>query len=571
MKKLVSLLEHFGIHLSKDNGWHIHFSPRFKISVMAGAVLMLIFTVSMMHYSETPNFCNSCHIMKPYYDAWNGSKHNKIACVKCHYPPSTLKTHMWQKFQALSQVVKYVTRTYSSKPYAEVEDAACLNNGCHSTRLLQGKVYDKEKNVKFDHTPHLTEKRRGRQLRCTSCHSQIMVGKHMEVTFDTCFLCHFKGMGFGKDLKPIGGCLACHDLPAQNFKIGNMTYNHKDFVTKQKVSCYNCHLDVVRGNGDARKDRCFTCHNQPEKLERFGDIPFIHENHVTKHHVACFHCHDEIKHGFLESKETPAAEAAPQGHPETGSLNCADCHSGKHAGQQEMFRGKAKGLGMPDMPSPMYLAKVACVGCHYKDSAPGTAEFSGTTEKASSGACVKCHGEKFNGVWEETRDELTKALAELQPKLEAAKDALAKAGLKGADQKEAAEKLASAEHQLRFVRYGRGEHNIYLASEALRLANRAMNEVGKKTGASLKDLSAQPLISGSYCATLCHGRVGVKVPPETVRPPASMGIAAIAGKTMPHKQHTEMMGCVSCHDIGAHKKVPLRKNVGKDTCSGCHS
>ena len=66
-------------------------------------------------------------------------------------------------------------------------------SGCHETRLLQGKV--KFKRFYFDHKPHLTELRRGKKLRCTSCHSQIVQGDHMKVTESTCFLCHFKEIG----------------------------------------------------------------------------------------------------------------------------------------------------------------------------------------------------------------------------------------------------------------------------------------------------------------------------------------------------------------------------------------
>ena len=44
--------------------------------------------------------------------------------------------------------------------------------------------------IPFDHTPHLTESRKGIRLRCTSCHSQVMVGSHIAVTPSTCALCH---------------------------------------------------------------------------------------------------------------------------------------------------------------------------------------------------------------------------------------------------------------------------------------------------------------------------------------------------------------------------------------------
>ncbi|NIR31771.1 MAG: hypothetical protein GWN99_04120, partial [Gemmatimonadetes bacterium] len=105
--------------------------------------------------------------------------------------------------QAANQVVKYVTGAYGTKPWAEIEDAACLRSGCHTERELEGQV--NYEGVRFDHSQHLGELRRGKRLRCTSCHSQIVQGSqsvvfqgvpigaaHLRVTAVTCYLCHFK-------------------------------------------------------------------------------------------------------------------------------------------------------------------------------------------------------------------------------------------------------------------------------------------------------------------------------------------------------------------------------------------
>ena len=577
MEKISGILRFLGVNLVKDKGWHISFTGRFKVALTVLAVSALVVLLSLMHYSESPNFCNSCHIMKPYYDAWNGSKHNKVACVKCHYPPSSVKTHLWHKFQALSQVAKYVTRTYSSKPYAEVADASCLASGCHATRLLEGWVKVGDKGVRFDHRPHLTEKRRGRQLRCTSCHSQIMVGKHMEVTYDTCYTCHFKGMGTGKSLNPLGGCLSCHNLPAKDFKLGNMSYNHKDFVTKQGVACQNCHLGVVSGDGAALKDRCFTCHNQPEKLDRYGDIPFIHENHVTKHHVACFHCHQEIKHSSpakAAQEPSPAGSGVkgmPGSHPVGISFDCSYCHQDKHSTQLELYSGRLpaeiKG-SLPELASPMFKAGVNCVGCHYQDET-SNGGFSGHTQQASGQACLKCHGEKFKATWGRAKEDVAGSLKQLAAKIEAAKSELARSARPESELKKARLALARALRTEQFLAAAHGEHNIYLASLLMRDADRSLAEAGRALAVELLDISAEPLISGSFCATQCHGEVGVKVPPETVRAPASAGIPVIAGKAMPHKAHAEMMGCVKCHDIGGHKSAPLKRDY-RETCKECH-
>ncbi|MBI5201757.1 MAG: NapC/NirT family cytochrome c, partial [Elusimicrobia bacterium] len=339
-----------GIFVPAEGPLRAKLTARFFVLLGAGALAALIGALGFAKYSTSPNFCRSCHIMEPYYKAWATSKHNQVACVECHYPPGTPQTHLWHKFQAMSQVVKYVTRTYSSKPFAEVEDASCLRSGCHSQRLLQGRVVSKEMGIHFDHRPHLEGERRGRKLRCTSCHSQMVVGNHLEVTYGTCFLCHFKGKGTGRDLKPIGGCRACHDVPSKDIRVGNMTYNHKNYVLKQGLDCQNCHVDVVRGEGKAPQDRCFTCHNQPEKVKRYGDTAFIHDNHVAEHNIACHNCHEDIQHGFkaggklskllaapppgVPSMAAVSTATLPAGHTPTLAFECSFCHQDKHTGQR---------------------------------------------------------------------------------------------------------------------------------------------------------------------------------------------------------------------------------------------
>ena len=181
------------------------------------------------------------------------------------------------------------------------------------------------------------KEKKGRELKCTTCHSQIVVGRHVEVTYDSCYLCHFKNYGSGRDLQTLGGCLGCHQLPEKDFVIDKITYNHKEFVEKKGVSCENCHIDVVQGDGLAPHDRCFTCHNQPEKLAQTKDVTFLHENHVTKHNVACFHCHQEIRHGFsnrLNGKSSKVAlsvsdkENKRKEEDYKPSVKCKNCHHG---------------------------------------------------------------------------------------------------------------------------------------------------------------------------------------------------------------------------------------------------
>lgn len=273
--------------------------------VVGGAAL-----VGLWEISTSPLLCNSCHIMKPYVEAWKTSKHHTVTCVECHYPPG-FRDSLWVKYQALAQVAKWATQTYSSKPFAEVEDASCLRSGCHSQRLLEGKVVYKQ-GIVFDHQPHLQEVRRGRQLRCTSCHSQIVVGTHIEVTESSCFLCHFKGMKAGRQLTPLGGCTGCHQPPKGEILVGSVRFSHEEMV-RRGVACQKCHLNVIEGEGEAPRERCFTCHNQPEKLDRYPDTPFLHDFHVAAHNIECARCHTEIRHRLPPPIGIPMATAGPAG------------------------------------------------------------------------------------------------------------------------------------------------------------------------------------------------------------------------------------------------------------------
>ncbi len=271
---------------------------RLSVALVVAAVVLVVAGAAgagLWHVSASPQFCNSCHIMRPYVQAWHASKHNTVACVQCHYPPG-LRDTLWVKFQAISQVAKWATQTYNSKPFAVVEDASCFRSGCHSTSQLDGRgVIAFGRGVKFDHRPHLDPARTGVHLRCTSCHSQIVVNKHFEVATTTCFTCHFKAAKNGRELNPVAGCTGCHEPPRREIAMGSVKFNHAD-VVQRGVACQKCHLNVVEGDGAAPRDRCFSCHNQPEKLQRSGDIKLLHTVHVTDRTIDCTRCHTEVKH-----------------------------------------------------------------------------------------------------------------------------------------------------------------------------------------------------------------------------------------------------------------------------------
>ncbi|MBI2933733.1 MAG: NapC/NirT family cytochrome c [Planctomycetes bacterium] len=536
------ILGWLGIRRAPERRWGVRF--RWKFYFYSVVFTLVAGLAGMSVYSTSPSFCRSCHIMEPYYQGWANSKHHGVACVDCHYPPGETATILWKKFQALSQVAKFVTRTYSSKPYAEVEDASCLRSGCHATRLLQGLVVS-EKGVRFDHRPHLEGVRYGRQLRCVSCHSQVVVGKHIEVTWDTCYLCHFKGRQHGRNIEPLGGCLGCHALPSREIKVGNIVYNHAEFQRHAPLDCQTCHQDAVQGEGEVDEDRCRTCHNQPEKLERYKDTPFLHANHVTQHNTACFHCHREMRHG-----------ATPAGTRKL-AFDCGMCHTDTHDLQRQLYMGTGA-KGVEAMPSPMYLANVDCSACHKiamhsKDTVSKEVTVVGTER-----GCVDCHGKEYLGIMEEVHNVLRKTIDSLDRKREGIKASLPAGWEDNLDFLVLKQELAEISYNLEFVRQSHAIHNIYYAAQVVRAADERLTSIAKQRKVTGGKTTDDPVISGGFCATMCHGRVGVKVPPLKV---------TYKGKEMPHEKHFEEMACSTCHVFGQHKEIRLKTPT---RCKKCH-
>jgi hypothetical protein len=526
-------------------GVYLHFGPRFYKVLAITGVLGLAVMAYLVHYTTTPGFCNSCHIMKPYYDAWKTSKHKDVSCIACHYSPET-KALLWAKFQAVNSVVQYVTQKYSSKPYAQIEDASCLRSGCHSKKLLTSKGQTYKKGIRFDHKFHLGDLRRGKQLRCTSCHSQIVVGTHVEVTDSTCFLCHFRHKPEQKGVLPLGNCTTCHEFPQKDIQFQGFTFNHKDFAGSRHVACEMCHTDVIQGEGNAHREKCYDCHNEPERLAKYDDVTFMHDTHVAKRKVECTRCHEEIKHGMKTSKVRFM------------EYNCNICHAETHSGPKEMFMGE-RGRGVPTTPSHMFISRLDCLACHVQPKGAETGGGrDGRTFVASEKACMNCHGNQYKGMLKDWKDTFEVILKDIEPKLNAARQILEKPGKAEGKRQEAQKLYEDAKYNADFVKIGKGVHNPFYAAELIQVADRNLDRLFRTIGQAAPALPDKSPIKGGYCAQLCHDKAGVKLPPET----------SLQGIKLPHTRHAFEfgLGCTTCHSAEKHKAV----SITKEGCMACH-
>ncbi len=466
--------------------------------VLILAVGFVLGASAFAEYSMQPDFCRSCHIMEPYYQAWHESTHKNVPCTDCHFEPG-LENTIKGKWEASSQAVKFITKTYGSKPHAQVHDSSCLRSGCHERRVLEGKVNWEVPTkggptiiIRFDHTPHLTETRRGQHLRCVSCHSQMVQGKHIVVTVDSCFLCHMKGFAHGRDDQTLGGCRSCHDAPKGKIRLATGTFDHAQYIDRG-VSCLNCHSDSVAGDGAVPRQMCWNCHNKPEQIARYSETAFVHRTHISEHKVECASCHVQIIHELNAGQAVGASLTTTSFDHSSANGSCGQCHERLHSSAQLLYEGKG-GRGVPDMPSPMFTTQVDCIACHRVSHDAGTSdEMGGRTWVAARTACVTCHGDKYAQMLDDWKLALKARLTTAQEALTDAEARLRLANLEGPALLEAQRRLDDARHNINMVRQGPGVHNVPYANALLSYATDAAHAVAPSVPTAV---DAQPPTPG---------------------------------------------------------------------------
>ena len=66
-------------------------------------VLLIVAFVASSLATDRPQFCPTCHEMKPYNDAWATGAHHEVWCIDCHVEPG-LPARFAHKFVALKEV-----------------------------------------------------------------------------------------------------------------------------------------------------------------------------------------------------------------------------------------------------------------------------------------------------------------------------------------------------------------------------------------------------------------------------------------------------------------------------------
>ena len=106
--------------------------------------------------SESPEFCGSCHVLQPEYEAWfHSGAHSRIKCIDCHLPNDTLARHLiWKTLDGVKDSLAFHTGRVSETIRLSDHGAGVVLENC---RRCHGEA-----------VARINEDRR-----CWDCHRQI--------------------------------------------------------------------------------------------------------------------------------------------------------------------------------------------------------------------------------------------------------------------------------------------------------------------------------------------------------------------------------------------------------------
>ncbi len=103
--------------------------------VLSGLGGVAVFsTVSLIHWTETADFCGRCHTMAPELQAYEAGPHKSVACAECHVEPGIMG---WikAKINGTKQLIEVVLGSYPTPipppDHADMPPASETCEGCH--------------------------------------------------------------------------------------------------------------------------------------------------------------------------------------------------------------------------------------------------------------------------------------------------------------------------------------------------------------------------------------------------------------------------------------------------------
>jgi nitrate/TMAO reductase-like tetraheme cytochrome c subunit len=338
--------------------------------LIALVIVMFAAIIAAAYATDHSDFCDSCHEMTPYHDAWSQGAHAAVPCVACHVDAGAVE-RLGHKFTAMGEVWVHVTGE-PRFPLAEnalIPDDRCLS--CHEDVA-------EEPHTGFSHSRH------AEKGNCIDCHSDT--GHEVTDAALSAAGILAPDVRAAKDARRVAAvgegsanlaghieiaCSSCHDMAATP-----CTGCHEPGHDPRGDTCTQCHATGVEWTfTHPEETACQDCHETPD------------EHVVTGEVCATCHINPGVDFGFAHPvadaqgvlPDCEKCHARPNGH---SGGTCIDCHA---IAESWAFRHPASTACQDCHARPASHPGGPCVTCH---TTSASWDFS---HASTSSTCTTCH------------------------------------------------------------------------------------------------------------------------------------------------------------------------------------
>ncbi len=223
--------------------------------LVLAAVGLALAGAAAIPLTNHPEFCASCHTIRPSVDSWKLSSHKDVTCVDCHVRPGFTGFIEDKVLAGLGDVAItwFGTPTEPHNLQAQVGSSVCI--GCHRAvlRVSEVSIRDLPSPVSdtgliMSHRKHMEAfDKRGQGEGCTTCHARVVHGQ------------------------PVKGYPIV--IPRGHVKL-DMKPHYPDYPEESTLwkaslhDCMRCHDGKTMHEGQVLSKKCETCH-VAEKISDF--------------------------------------------------------------------------------------------------------------------------------------------------------------------------------------------------------------------------------------------------------------------------------------------------------------
>ena len=222
------------------------------LTIVVAAIMLGGVAVPLTNH---PDFCASCHTIKPSYETWKVSTHKEVTCVACHVRPGFEHWVHDKVLNGSKDLAIYLlgTPTDPHNLTATVDSQVCI--GCHQAILRVSEVAPRDLPAPLNdvglimsHRKHMKAfVTRGQGEGCTTCHARVV------------------------HEKPIKGYPIV--VPRGHVSEDSHPYypDHPEGTRLRSATmadCFRCHDGKTQYENKVLSKRCETCH-LPDKLNSF--------------------------------------------------------------------------------------------------------------------------------------------------------------------------------------------------------------------------------------------------------------------------------------------------------------